>query len=156
MAHRWSRICCPVDFSETSSEALAQAAELAACDNAQLIVLHVLDRATSGVSGEVLIAAPELEERVIEEANRQLERCQRQAEQLAPGRVATEAVSGEAASEIVRFLERGAFDLAVMGTHGRTGIRRLVLGSVAERVVRHAPCSVLVVRPAQLRFAEPD
>ncbi len=64
-------------------------------------------------------------------------------------------MAGDPATEIIRFVQRGAFDLVVMGTHGRTGLRRLVIGSVAEKVIRHAPCSVLVVRPLQFNI-EPD
>lgn len=155
MAHHWTKICCPVDFSDTSREALAQAADIAAHASARLVILHAYERAALGAAGEVLVTDPELEERLVHELNQQLDRYRLEAERSLPGRVVAEATCGDPATEIVRFAERNGCDLIVMGTHGRSGIKRLVLGSVAETVVRHAPCSVLVVRPAQFRI-EPD
>jgi nucleotide-binding universal stress UspA family protein len=61
-------------------------------------------------------------------------------------RVESKLLTGPVANEITDFAEQGQFDLIVMGTHGRTGLRHLVLGSVAEKVVRTAPCAVLTVR----------
>ncbi len=155
MAHHWTKICCPVDFSDASHEALAQAADIAAHSAARLTILHVYERSALGAAGEVLVTDPELEERLVHELNHNLERFRVEAERFAPGRVTAEAVTGDPPAEIVRFVERSGCDLIVMGTHGRSGLRRLVLGSVAESVVRHAPCSVLVVRPPQFRI-EPD
>lgn len=155
MAHHWTKICCPVDFSETSREALAQAVDIAAHGSARLVILHAYERAALGAAGEVLVTDPDLEDRLVHELNEQIERYRLEAERAVPGRVVAEATCGEAATEIVRFAERAGCDLIVMGTHGRSGIRRLVIGSVAESVVRHAPCSVLVVRPPQFRI-EPD
>lgn len=60
--------------------------------------------------------------------------------------VRIEVVAGDPASEILRRARTHGIDLVVVGTHGRTGLKHLVLGSVAERVVRQAPCPVLVVR----------
>lgn len=62
------------------------------------------------------------------------------------GRVAGRVVAGSARSTILRELREHRYDLVVMGTHGRTGLSRLFLGSVAEHVVRAAPCPVLIVR----------
>lgn len=155
MGHHWTKICCPVDFSEPSHEALAQAVDIAAHGAARLVLLHVHERAALGAAGEVPIADPELEERLVHDLNQQLERYRAEAERSVPGRAVAEAACGDPATEIVRFVQRNGCDLIVMGTHGRSGIRRLVLGSVAETVVRHAPCSVLVVRPPQFRV-EPD
>ncbi len=154
MAHHWTKICCPVDFSDSAREALAQAADIAAHGSARLAILHVYERAALA-AGEVLVTDPDLEDRLVHEVNQQLERYRIEAERVAPGRVSVEATAGTPTSEIVRFVERGGFDLIVMGTHGRTGLKRALLGSVAESVVRHAPCSVLVVRPPQFRI-EPD
>ena len=154
MALGWSKICCPVDFSETSWVALDQAARLAAA-GAELVILHVYDRGAMHASQQVFAGDPQLEERIVQQMNGRLELSKARAEQLAPGRVWTECVGGDPAAEIVRFADRGDFDLVVMGTHGRSGVRHLLLGSVAERVVRNATCSVLVVRPEQFRIA-PD
>lgn len=154
MARHWTRICCPVDFSETSWEALLEAAELAAGGNTKMVILHVFDP-LADASGDALLAAPELQQQLVRETEQKLARFRAEAERLAPGQVTAESVAGEASAEIVRFVQRGGFDLIVMGTHGRTGLRRLVVGSVTERVVRTAPCSVLVVRPMQFTV-EPD
>ncbi len=66
-------------------------------------------------------------------------------------------LEGDPASEIVRYAEEQVVDLIVMGTHGRSGLERLLMGSVAEKVMREAPCSVLVVKlPKGVRVAEPE
>jgi nucleotide-binding universal stress UspA family protein len=70
-----------------------------------------------------------------------------EAEALGAGTVATAKSVGEPASEIAEVARRGGFDLVVVGTHGRTGLRHALLGSVAERVVRKVACPVLTVRP---------
>jgi nucleotide-binding universal stress UspA family protein len=62
-------------------------------------------------------------------------------------KVSAKLVTGVPWVSLVELLEKQAFDLCVMATHGRTGLARVMLGSVAEKVVRHAPCSVLAVRP---------
>jgi universal stress protein A len=61
-------------------------------------------------------------------------------------RVTSQVMNGEPYATILSIAKEGSFDLIAMGTHGRTGIAHLVLGSVAERVVRHAPCPVLTIR----------
>jgi nucleotide-binding universal stress UspA family protein len=68
-------------------------------------------------------------------------------------RVETKLLQGFVAGQIVEFASRGEFDLVVMGTHGRTGMQHLFLGSVAERVVRLAHCPVLTVKPARQQEA---
>lgn len=138
----WKKICCAIDFSEPSHLAMEEAASLARRFEAELTLLHVYEE--RAVSPEILLAkyeqaAPELEKKV--------GGFQREAEQIAGRPVRTVLLTGSAAAtEIGRFVREGSFDLAVMATHGRTGLARVVLGSVAERVVREAECSVLVVR----------
>ena len=68
------------------------------------------------------------------------------AETAGAQRVDTHQLQGIAADEIVEFAKKGAFDLIVIGTHGRTGIQHALIGSIAERVVRRAPCPVLTVK----------
>ncbi len=67
MSHHWTKICCPVDFSETSQEALRQAAELAARGYGRLVVLHVFDPGL-GASGDALVTVPELQEQLVRES----------------------------------------------------------------------------------------
>jgi len=153
MGHHWNKILCAVDFSDTSRATLMQAAVLAARGNAELVILHVYERSALRSAGEILVADPEFEDRRVHDVNHTLDELRRDAEQLVK-RVFAEATAGDPATEIVRFAERGSFDAIVIGTHGATGLRRLVVGSVAEAVVRRAPCTVVVVRP-QFRI-EPD
>jgi nucleotide-binding universal stress UspA family protein len=147
----WRTICCAVDFSEISHLALSRAADLARRYDAALLVLHAVAPSRSALGEE----ADEEQERVeTERAERQLARWRGGAEMLAGRRVRTEVVHGDPAAEIVRHALRHRCDLLVLGTHGRTGLRRLVLGSVAERVLRRAPCPVLAVRPAGLKLED--
>jgi nucleotide-binding universal stress UspA family protein len=86
-------------------------------------------------------------QQMIDDAQRALDAVVRDARTAGAKHVSSELVSGVPWTEIVGQLEQQAFDLCVIGTHGRSGLDRVLLGSVAEKVVRHAPCSVLVVRP---------
>lgn len=80
------------------------------------------------------------------EASRLLDAARAEAETLAPGRVTAELLEGDPAWEVVKFAAERGQDLLVVGTHGRTGVRRLVVGSIAEQVLRGARCPVLAVR----------
>ncbi len=141
----WTRICCAVDFSESSRFALLEAADLARRHEADLTLLHVFEP-PAALAGDTLVAPPELFEASAVEMDRKLEGWRAEAERVAGRRVFSMVRTGNPASEIVHFARERFVDLVVMGTHGRTGIRHLVLGSVAERVVRQADCSVLVAR----------
>ena len=141
----WKRICCGIDFSEHSRLAMEQAAELARMYDAELTLVHVHEAAPPG-SGGVLLSPPELFAKMRSDAARELEAWRRQAEFIAARLVRSILLSGDAAAEILRFARDEPTQLIVMGTHGRSGLKRLVLGSVAERVSRQADCPVLVVR----------
>ena len=117
---RIHRILVPTDFGQASDAALAQARELAAGLGASVHVVHVLENAQRA---DALAAS--LEAGLGHE---------------------TALLSGPTAPAIVEYATNRAFDLIVMGTHGRTGVAHLLLGSVAEQVVRTAPCPVLTVR----------
>ncbi len=134
-----------MDFSETSRAALEEAADMARRDGSELTLVHVFE--PPPVGGEVALAAPRLAEAMTAETGVLLEKWRAEAEKISGGTVRARVIpQGMAAKEICRFAEEGVFDLVVMGTHGRTGLRHLVLGSVAERVAREARCPVLVVR----------
>jgi len=150
----WKRICCPIDFSEPSRVALMQAAELAKQRGGDLVVVSVLEVATA-MGEDALAVAPELLEKLIVELRQRLDAWAREADAVAPGRVTAQILKGgPPASEILRFLGRSPCDLVVMGTRGRTGLAHLLLGSVAEKVVREAPCSVLVARPERIETTD--
>ena len=141
----WTKICCPVDFSETSRAALEEAAELARRYEAELALVHVFE--PPAATADLMVAPPEMFEQTAKDLERKLELWKGEAERRGAKVVRAVVMTGAAATEAVRFAREGGYDLVVMGTHGRRGIRHLVLGSVAERVVREAPCAVLVVRP---------
>lgn len=148
-----TRILVPTDFSATSDGALEYARVLATRFGASLHLLHVLDDpfVADGLSAEAYITeAPSLKTAMLDDARARLRR-------RATGCTTTEAIFGRAPATIVEYAQQVEIDLIVMGTRGRTGLAHLLLGSVAERVVRTAPCPVLTVghEVAPARVAEP-
>lgn len=139
----WGRLCCATDFSEPARLALLKAAELARRLDCRLEVVHV--HTPPPVAPDVLAPPEDLETAVLDDLETTMSMWRSEAERLIGRAVGSTVLVGDAAGEIVRFARGHAMDLVVVGTHGRRGLRRLVLGSVAERVVREAPCAVLVV-----------
>jgi nucleotide-binding universal stress UspA family protein len=130
------RILCPVDFSATSAHAFAFAERLALSLSSQLLLLHVSDREPAyTVAGQQSAADSEL--------HRQLEGVRPRSLSVAVEHVLHSGVPGEV---ICWLAENRRCDLIVMGTHGRQGLMHLLLGSVAEYVMRNARCPVLTVR----------
>jgi nucleotide-binding universal stress UspA family protein len=141
----FTKIVCPVDFSACSREAVRVAAELARDGAASLILAHVWEP-PKWASGEVMLA-PEVVQGTIDAEEAELENWKIHAKQLGAREVGTRFLTGVAWDAIVELAKADpTIDLVVMGTHGRTGLRHVLLGSVAEKVVRHAPCPVLIVR----------
>jgi nucleotide-binding universal stress UspA family protein len=134
---RITKILYPTDFSSYSNQAYFHAIALAENHGASLTILFVQtpDSSAPGASGD-------------ESFTRSYWR--NQLEQIRPTNpdiaVRHVLLNGDPAEEIVRYGRDAGMDLIVMGTHGRTGVERLVLGSVAEKVLRDASCSVLVVK----------
>ena len=139
------KILCPIDFSECSRRALRAAVRLASEHAAELELLHVWYLPPTLYAGELVPseALPQLER----EAARGLEAALAEARGLGAQRVGTRLLSGVPWPTIVDAAGEPSVDLIVAGTHGRTGLARVILGSVVQRIVRHAPCSVLVVHP---------
>jgi len=146
---RFNKILCPVDFDSSSLTALRLAAELSREQSGTLYVLHVVDVAippkthTTATSDRLEAAAAAKLERLI---RRNIERRVRH-------KIYVE--NGDPAAEILGATKRLRANLIVMATHGRKGLRRLVLGSVAARVVREASCPVLTVTPTASRVCAP-
>jgi nucleotide-binding universal stress UspA family protein len=141
------KILLATDFSEPSDAALDYARALAGAFNARIHVLHVLeDLAAHAWTTEVYVAAlPGVHEEMERQARERLDAVFPAAERERYG-VQTVLRSGSPFVEILRYASEEAIDLIVMGTHGRGPIAHMLLGSVAERVVRKAPCPVLTVR----------
>ena len=155
----FTRILVPTDFSPSSDAALEYAKVLAAQFGASLHVLHVVDArfAAGPVASEAYIAeSADAGTRVFEDARVRLSH-RLTANDRIRYRAATEIVTGAGAQAIIDYATERGMDLIVMGTHGRSGLAHLLVGSVAEEVVRHAPCPVLTVRHSpteEVRTAE--
>ena len=142
-------ILFPTDFSECGNFALSYAASLARTFNAKIICVNVIEPIvpTVGYSGmtEPLPIA-DITDQLEDSAERELPKLA-ECDECAGIDVEELVVHGEAASEIVRVAKDHHVDLIVISSHGRTGLGRILFGSTAEAVVRHASCPVLVVKP---------
>ena len=151
-----STILVATDFSEASDAALNYAKSLATAFGATVPVLHVLeDLAAHAWTTEVYVAAlPGVHEEMEKQAHERLDACLTPAEREA-FKAQLALRTGSAFVEIVRHARDVKADLLIMGTHGRGAIAHMLLGSVAERVVRKAPCPVLTVRQPEHAFVHP-
>ncbi|MFN0250053.1 MAG: universal stress protein [Kofleriaceae bacterium] len=141
----WKKILCPVDFSDGSRLSVEMAARMAKEADAELVIANVLGMPVYYMVEPIAYPASFVTDLVVA-AEEGLAQWKKEAQALGATRVGTELLRGDATHEIAELAKRGAFDLIVIGTHGRTGLKHVFLGSVAEKVVRHAPCPVLVVR----------
>ncbi len=143
------RILVTTDFSNESKKSFPYAMALARTFDASLLLLHVVPAHLPMGLGQ--IGSVYDEKRLLAEAQEQMPRF-RQAEFDPDLRVDSLVLNGGPAHEICRTAETQSADLIVMATHGHTGFRHFVLGSMTEHVVRHAPCPVLAVRERQRDF----
>lgn len=142
------QILVPTDFSNEARSAFAYGAALADTFKAKLHVLHVLQRIVSPPEVPLQLESRQLEEAVEATAWDQLRRLF-DGDEVAQRRATLAIEWGLPAPEITRYAQEHEIDLISMGTHGRGGLRRLLLGSVAESVVRGAPCPVLTIHHAE-------
>jgi len=141
------KILVPTDFSAHSKEAQAWAAELARRYESSLTLVHVYQPISYALpEGYVLPSANLLADLEVN-LGRALDDAKKELEASSGLRVDNALMQGVPFAEIIRFAREGSYDLIVLSTHGRTGLRHVLLGSVAEKVVRKAPCPVLTVRP---------
>jgi nucleotide-binding universal stress UspA family protein len=141
MLMTFKKILCPTDFSDASRLAVRVAADLAARDHGELRLVHVVEvEPPLPTDPNVVMEGPEYERTL--HADAQLDDLAACYENLT---VSTIVGHGDAGDEIVRIARDEAVDLIVMSTHGRTGLDRVVFGSVAEKVVRHAHRPVLTI-----------
>jgi nucleotide-binding universal stress UspA family protein len=153
MADHITRILVPVDFSMHADQAIEFATTIAQRFGGAVELLHVVeDPFVSGAwSAEAFTPnIPELMDQLIADARRRVDAIKAAAATDGVA-FAADVKTGEPAPTIVEQAKTGAFDLIVMSTHGRTGLTHLFLGSVAERVLRTAPCPVLTVRAVNVR-----
>jgi len=148
-------VLLPTDFSEYSKSALPYAADIARKYGAKLVLLHIFDEEllspiffeTGGTAQEYFQRLQNRFEAAVEDFLTGIDTSEIDFEY--------ELGNGTPFVEIVRFAKENGIDLIVIGTHGRTGISHALLGSVAERVVRKAPCPVLTVRHPEFEFEMP-
>ena len=143
-------ILVPTDFSVYAEQALQEALMLTVREHAQLLLLHVLPRCEWMWTDMPRPTHLQLMQDLQTDAEQRLQTVA--AHQRWP--IETVVVWGDPATEICRIAQAYETDLIVMGTHGRTGLARLFRGSVAEHVVRAAPCAVLIVRTYPARAAQ--
>ncbi len=155
---RLNRILVPTDFGEAADAALAYGRELARNFGGHIEVLHVADNVFSravGIEG-YMATYPEIQHDVEESARARLAQLLSDEDRVVLGAKAIIRTSNSPALEIVKYASDTNVDLIIMGTHGRGPMAHLLMGSVAERVVRTAPCPVLTVRHPEHEFVLPD
>ena len=143
----------PTDFSPHSEKAVVYGAELAAKFGAELHLLHAMEAIPMVYGDGVTYFSPEIAEELEQSAVKELNDI----DVTAAGKlnVVRHVIQGHPFVEIVRYAKQENVDLIVVGTHGRGAIAHMLLGSVAEKVVRKAPCPVLVVRESEHDFVMP-
>ena len=139
------KILYPTDFSEPAEKAFEYAVFMAESQKADLALLHVVDQLHGFTHYEILAITPmEIAEKMTKRAHKDLQAL---ADRVRGSVTTTEAVrQGKTWVEICEAAKEEKADIIVIGSHGRTGLPHVLLGSVAETVARHASCPVLVVR----------
>jgi nucleotide-binding universal stress UspA family protein len=143
------RILLPTDFSGCANYALPYAAAIARAVDATVICVNVVEPIVPAVGYTGMAEAmpiAEMSEQMEDSAERELPDVM-SCEDLRGLKVEEVIGHGDAAAEIVRVADEQKVDLIVISSHGRTGLGRIIFGSTAEAVVRHARCPVLVVKP---------
>jgi len=153
----YRRILVPIDGSATAQRGLQEALGLAKACDASLVLLHVveaypmmMEMATASTWEQVTSDLREYGQRVLEQAHQAA-----QAAGIASEARLEDAAASRVCDVVVDQARERRCDLIVMGTHGRSGLAHVLLGSVAERVLQHAPCPVLTVRPHDFEFEMP-
>ncbi|HVZ35090.1 MAG TPA: universal stress protein [Polyangiaceae bacterium] len=145
----FQRILVPVDYSPHSELAVRTAASLAALYRASMTLVHVYLPPISALPGGFVFQSEPEVDWVFAKLGSYLGALAEKARAAGAANVATRIVMGAPATALCDLASDERFDLMVMGTHGRTGLNHALLGSVAERVARLAPCPVLTVRALQ-------
>ena len=146
------KILVPTDFSEHSAKAMLYGSELARKFGAELHLMHAVEM-TPLMYGEGAYVTPETEAEIEAIATKQLEDLP--ADSSGDLKIVRKIEHGHPFVETIRYAKENDIGLIVLGTHGRGAIAHMLLGSVAEKVVRKAPCPVLTVRDEEHEFVMP-
>jgi nucleotide-binding universal stress UspA family protein len=149
-------ILVATDFSEPSGVAMTYGRDLARSYNARLHVLHVVEDVTMRYASEVGFAVPQLQDDLEEAARRDLAAQITDDDRQTLTLITAVESAPNIAEAIVKYAKANEIDLIVSGTHGRGMVQHFLMGSVAERIVRTAPCPVLTVRAHERDFIAPD
>ena len=140
-----NRILCPTDFSKTAQKGLEYAVSLASFHDAEIVLLHVVNQLHGFDNFQIVALTPqEIAEGMEKRAYETLGNLADQVEGSV--RIEKAVRHGKASVEIAKAADEIGADLVVMGSHGRSGLSHVLIGSVAEAVVRHVTCPVLIVR----------
>jgi nucleotide-binding universal stress UspA family protein len=153
---RLAKLLVPTDFSEDSEQAARYAVELAKRFQAEIHCIHVVDIPADLLStSDYYMTGPSeaFLDQIREESKKNLEAFAEK--NLEGARLRTAFLEGSPFVEIIRYARNQEIDLVVIATHGRTGLKHVLFGSVAEKVVRKAPCPVLVVKREERDFVLP-
>lgn len=148
-------ILSPVDFSDFSLQALEVAQDIAKRYGSELVLVHVVPVIPKLEGHANIFTEGEYENQLIESAKTRLADMAAKLEQKGVRARSTVSLSNDPAMEIIRVAETEKADLIVIATHGLTGWRRLAFGSVTEKLVRTAECSVLVLRAQTAQAVAP-
>ncbi len=150
----FKKILCPVDFSQFTQEVIDYAIDIAEKYGSELYVMHVVPNMTYFTPYESFLTPENL---VVIEKNIQDEVARDFAKLLKNKSVPAKTVirTGVAFVEIIDYAKSESIELIVMGTHGRSGIEHILIGNVAEKVVRKSPCPVMTIRPKGKSFKMP-
>ena len=154
---RLKTVLVATDFGESSEAALTYGRDLARAFDATLHVLHIVQNVYTVWGTEAYISVlPDLQRDVEDAARVRLEALLSDEDRMALHATAVVRTSSAPAAAIVEYAHDAKIDLIIMGTHGRGAVAHMLMGSVAERVVRTAPCPVLTVRHPEREFVLPD
>ncbi len=154
---KMAKILYPTDFSELSTYALRYALSFAHAYQAKLHCLHVVDEAYQywTAMGPNSVPVGPATEDILQSARKEMDSFAAEHFKDIEVEVITDVVLGRPFMEIIQYARKQCIDLIVLATHGRTGLSHVLLGSVAERVVRKSPCPVLTIRHPQHEFIMP-
>ena len=148
------KILCPTDFSDTSKSAIDWAVSLASSQHAELWLLHVVDHLQGFEHYQIFLLTPhEIAEKLVDPAKGELSKIALKIKKNI--KIETAIKQGKTFVEIIKTAKEQGIDLIVIGSHGRTGLSHVLIGSVAEKVSRKAPCPVLIVREKDKLFELP-